>query len=97
MIQAAIHTVLEGHDIGRDEVPTFWRTWWLGDLSGVLVILPLIIVWRRSYVTAARSLFTWTGAAVTSSVLFLTVFAVSTTATVTWSRIGFICTHIGQP
>jgi signal transduction histidine kinase len=83
---ATIGTVslLAGDVISRDEVATFWRTWWLGDLSGVLVILPLIIVWRRSYATAARGLFTWSGAAVMSSVLFLTVFAVLTTATVTY-------------
>jgi signal transduction histidine kinase len=76
--------MLAGGVISGDEVPTFWRTWWLGDLSGVLVILPLIVVWRRSYAIAAKRLFTWTGAAVMSSVLLLTVLAVSTTATVTY-------------
>jgi signal transduction histidine kinase len=83
---ATIGTVslLAGGVIHRHEVATFWRTWWLGDLSGVLVILPLIVVWRRSYASAARRLFTWTGAAVMSSVLLLTVLAVSTTATVTY-------------
>ncbi len=24
-----------------------WRTWWLGDLMGVLVIAPLLLTWRQ--------------------------------------------------
>jgi signal transduction histidine kinase len=27
--------------------PTVWRTWWLGDWSGALVIIPLAIAWVR--------------------------------------------------
>jgi signal transduction histidine kinase len=83
---ATIGTVslLAGGVIAASEVPTFWRTWWLGDLSGVLVILPLIVVWIRSTAADRRRLFTWSGAAAMSSVLLLTVAAVSTTATVTY-------------
>ena len=25
--------------------PTFWRTWWLGDFAGALVVVPLVLAW----------------------------------------------------
>jgi signal transduction histidine kinase len=30
-----------------DDVATVWRTWWLGDAAGALVVLPLAIAWHR--------------------------------------------------
>jgi signal transduction histidine kinase len=30
-----------------DDVATVWRTWWLGDAAGALVVLPLAITWHR--------------------------------------------------
>ena len=30
-----------------DEVPTVWRTWWLGDATGALVVVPLALAWYR--------------------------------------------------
>jgi signal transduction histidine kinase len=32
--------VIEGHS-----VPHVWRTWWLGDFSGALIVLPLALAW----------------------------------------------------
>jgi signal transduction histidine kinase len=32
---------------GGDEFATLWRTWWLGDLCGGLVVVPLAVAWRR--------------------------------------------------
>lgn len=32
-----------------------WRTWWLGDLIGVLVVTPLILNWRRLLPAGRRS------------------------------------------
>jgi signal transduction histidine kinase len=29
------------------ELMTIWRTWWLGDATGALVVLPLAIAWHR--------------------------------------------------
>ncbi len=29
-------------------VPSVWRTWWLGDLAGALVVVPLALAWYRS-------------------------------------------------
>ena len=36
-----------GHVITTDAVPHIWRTWWLGDASGALVVVPLAIAWAR--------------------------------------------------
>jgi len=35
---------------------SIWKTWWLGDLAGALVVTPAIVLWAR---TAARG-FAWT-------------------------------------
>jgi signal transduction histidine kinase len=29
------------------EVPASWRTWWLGDFSGGLLLVPPVVAWRR--------------------------------------------------
>ena len=34
--------VIDGSDAGE-----FWRTWWLGDTSGGLVVLPLMLAWAQ--------------------------------------------------
>ncbi len=36
-----------GHVITTDAAPSVWRTWWLGDWSGALIIVPLAIAWHR--------------------------------------------------
>ena len=33
--------------ISRGEVTTVWRTWWLGDAIGALLLVPLAIAWSR--------------------------------------------------
>ena len=30
-------------------VPTVWRTWWLGDFVGALVVVPLVLAWHRPF------------------------------------------------
>jgi signal transduction histidine kinase len=40
-------SLVAGHVITLSEVPTVWRTWWLGDAAGGLVVLPLAIAWYR--------------------------------------------------
>jgi signal transduction histidine kinase len=39
-------SMLAGGVIDPSELPTFWRTWFLGDTSGALVVIPLILTWR---------------------------------------------------
>lgn len=38
-------SLLSGSVIGFDDVPTVWRTWWLGDASGALLVVPLALAW----------------------------------------------------
>jgi signal transduction histidine kinase len=37
--------LLAGEVISGDELPDVWRTWWLGDVSGALIVLPLALAW----------------------------------------------------
>jgi signal transduction histidine kinase len=36
-----------GGVIAGGAVPTVWRTWWLGDATGALVVVPLVLAWHR--------------------------------------------------
>src|SRR5829696_5271318 len=40
-------SLLLGDVIAAHQVPDVWRTWWLGDSSGALIVLPLAIAWAR--------------------------------------------------
>jgi signal transduction histidine kinase len=40
-------SLLLGDVIATHEVPRVWRTWWLGDSSGALIVLPLAIAWAK--------------------------------------------------
>jgi signal transduction histidine kinase len=62
----------------------FWRTWWLGDSSGGLVVLPLMLAWAGRPADALRRLLSWEGAALIAAVIALGVVAVSTEEPVTY-------------
>ena len=38
-------SLLLGGVIAGDEITGVWRTWWLGDASGALIVLPLALAW----------------------------------------------------
>jgi signal transduction histidine kinase len=38
-------SLLSGGVIHVDHAPTVWRTWWLGDASGALIVVPLALAW----------------------------------------------------
>ena len=40
-------SLLSGEVIDWDALPTVWRTWWLGDSSGALIVVPLALAWYR--------------------------------------------------
>jgi signal transduction histidine kinase len=40
-------SLLLGDVISQGEAPRVWRTWWLGDFSGALVLVPLALAWAR--------------------------------------------------
>ena len=62
-------------DSGATEL---WRTWWLGDAAGALVVLPLMLAWAHDPFGAWRRVRTWEGAAVIAAVAALSVVAFST-------------------
>jgi signal transduction histidine kinase len=35
-----------GNIIDTDAIPRIWRTWWLGDFCGALVVVPLAVAWH---------------------------------------------------
>jgi signal transduction histidine kinase len=36
-----------GNVIDTDGIPNTWRTWWLGDFCGAVVVVPLAVAWHR--------------------------------------------------
>ena len=46
MISASVgvSSLLLGNEIGFGDVPTVWRTWWLGDMGGDLIVAPALLV-----------------------------------------------------
>jgi signal transduction histidine kinase len=87
VLSATIGTLAQlfGDVIQNGELATVWRTWWLGDLSGALVIVPLAIAWRH------RPPPGWLdGRRVEAVVLLATTIAVSELATGTMRPIMYI-------
>jgi signal transduction histidine kinase len=81
---AGAASMLAGGVVERDELATFWRTWWLGDISGALVVLPLALAWSARPAAAWARIRTAQGALLVLSVTALSVVAVSTEQPVTY-------------
>jgi signal transduction histidine kinase len=79
-ISATFGTVsmLAGEVIESSEVATFWRTWWLGDTSGGLVVVPLMLAWALDPFAACRRISTWEGALLIAAVAAFGAIAAST-------------------
>ncbi len=71
-------SMLAGGVIDQSDAAEFWRTWWLGDTSGGLVVLPLMLAWAQHPLGAWRRIRTWEGAAMVVSVVALSVISFST-------------------
>ena len=54
-ISATVGTVsmVAGGVVDQSDATEFWRTWWLGDSSGGLVVLPLLLAWARDPISAS--------------------------------------------
>ena len=78
-ISATVGTasMLLGDVIEGSEALTFWRTWWLGDTAGALVVLPLALAWVPQPAAAWRRICTWQGALMIAAVAGLGVLAFS--------------------
>jgi signal transduction histidine kinase len=79
-ISATVGTVsmVAGGVVNGSDATEFWRTWWLGDTSGGLVVLPLMLAWARHPIGVGRRLRTWEGAAMVGAVTALSIIAPST-------------------
>jgi signal transduction histidine kinase len=77
-------SMLAGGVITADEAPTFWRTWWLGDVAGALVVVPLVLAWAGDPGGAWRRLRTAEGVLLIATVATLGALAVSTSEPVTY-------------
>jgi signal transduction histidine kinase len=79
-ISATVGTVsmVAGEVVDESGVVEFWRTWWLADSSGGLVVLPLMLAWAHDPPGAWRRIRTWEGAAVIAGVTGLSILVFST-------------------
>lgn len=78
-ISATVGTasMFAGGVIGESELPHFWRTWWLGDTAGALVVLPLLLAWVPRPTNAWRLIYTWHGGLMIAAVAGLGALAFS--------------------
>ncbi len=85
-VSATVGTVsmLAGGVIEDSEAPTFWRTWWLGDTAGALVVVPLVLAWVPEPAAAWRRIRTWQGALMIAAVAGLGVLAFSSDGPVSY-------------
>jgi signal transduction histidine kinase len=73
----AMVAVWAGGLIEASELSVFWRSWWLGDIAGGLVVIPLAVAWSRAPARAWRGTDAWQAALLIAAVAALSVIAVS--------------------
>ena len=73
-----------GDVIEPGEIPTFWRTWLLGDTAGALIVLPLILTWVADPRRAWRRMRTLEGGVLIAVVAVLASLAVMSSAPLTY-------------
>jgi signal transduction histidine kinase len=66
-----------GGVISASELPTFWRSWFLADASGALVVIPLALAWARPRSPAWRARGAWEGPLVIGAVVALSAISLS--------------------
>ena len=79
-ISATVGTVsmVAGGVVDESAAAEFWRTWWLGDTSGGLVVVPLMLSWAHDPMGAWRRIRTWEGAAMIATVSAVSFIGFST-------------------
>jgi signal transduction histidine kinase len=85
-ISATVGTLsmFAGDVIEPAEIPTFWRTWLLGDTAGALIVLPLILTWAADPRRSWRRMRTLEGCALIALVAVLASLAVLSSAPLTY-------------
>jgi signal transduction histidine kinase len=71
-------SMVAGGVVDESGAAEFWRTWWLADMSGGLVVLPLMLAWAQDPMGAWRRIRTWEGGAVVGAVIALSLVAFTT-------------------
>jgi signal transduction histidine kinase len=71
-------SMVAGGIVDESGAGEFWRTWWLADTSGGLVVLPLMLAWAHDPLGAWRRTRTWEGAAMVAGVTALSFVVFST-------------------
>jgi signal transduction histidine kinase len=77
-------SMLAGDVISISSAPTFWRTWWLGDTSGALVVLPLVLTWLGRPKAALRRMWSAEGFLMIALVVALATLAVTSSSPLTY-------------
>ena len=85
-ISATVGTIsmLAGGVIHLRGVPTFWRTWLLGDTAGAMIVLPLVLTWAANPRAAWRRMRTLEGVVLVALVAVLACVAVLSDAPLTY-------------
>jgi signal transduction histidine kinase len=77
-------SMLAGGVIDQSEIPKFWRTWFLGDFAGCVVVVPAALAWAQRPPAGLRPIRTWEGGLLVASVAALGVIAVTIDESVTY-------------
>jgi signal transduction histidine kinase len=73
-----------GGVIDESEMAKFWRTWFLGDFAGTLVVVPAALAWFQRPPEGLRQIRSWEGGLLIASVVVLAVIAVTIDESVTY-------------
>jgi signal transduction histidine kinase len=73
----AVLSLRAGGVVEASELPTFWRSWFLADASGALVMIPLALAWAQPRSPAWRGRAAWEGALMIGAVVALSAIALS--------------------
>ena len=71
-------SMVAGGVVDESNAAEFWRTWWLADTSGGLVVVPLMLAWAHDPMGVWRRIRTWEGAAMIAGVTAVSIVAFST-------------------
>jgi signal transduction histidine kinase len=80
----AMFALLAGDVIGTSDMAVFWRSWWLGGLSGGLVVVPLACAWAHPIAPAWRGRGAFEGALMLAAVAALSAIALSAEDPITY-------------
>jgi signal transduction histidine kinase len=73
----ALLSLRAGGVLESSEMATFWRSWFLADASGALVVIPLALSWAQPGTRAWRARDLWEGALTIGAVVALSAISLS--------------------